>query len=156
VLEGFLTFWPYMAMIDALQHWIYEHHQEAADLDRCDEYWVELSSRFRPQLDWSGLDTERRAFWHQQSHVFQDPFYYIEYGMAQLGAVQIWGNALHDQAGAVALYRKALALGGTVTLPELYAAAGATFAFDAGTLQKAVALIEHTIAELEPQAAQAS
>jgi oligoendopeptidase F len=156
VLEGILTFWPYMAMIDALQHWIYEHHQEASTLDRCDEHWVELSSRFRPQLDWSGLDVERRAFWHQQSHVFQDPFYYIEYGMAQLGAVQIWGNALHDQAAAVASYRKALALGGTATLPELYAAAGATFAFDAGTLQKAVDLIEHTIAELEPQAAQAS
>jgi oligoendopeptidase F len=156
VLEGFITFWPYMAMIDALQHWIYEHHQEASDLARCDDYWVELSSRFRPQMDWSGLDVERRAFWHSQSHVFQDPFYYIEYGMAQLGAVQIWANALHDQAGAVASYRKALALGGTATLPELYAAAGARFAFDAGTLQRAVDLIEHTIAELEPQAARAS
>lgn len=156
VLEGILTFWPYMAMIDAFQHWIYEHHQEASNLDRCDDHWVELSSRFRPQMDWSGLDVERRTFWHQQSHVFQDPFYYIEYGMAQLGAVQIWANALHDQAGAVASYRKALALGGTATLPELYAAAGATFAFDAGTLQRAVDLIEHTIAELEPPAAQAS
>jgi oligoendopeptidase F len=155
VLEGILTFWPYMAMIDALQHWIYEHHQEASNLDRCDEHWVELSGRFRPQLDWSGLEVERRTFWHQQAHVFQDPFYYIEYGMAQLGAVQIWANALQDQAAAVASYRKALALGGTATLPELYAAAGATFAFDAGTLQKAVDLIEHTIAELESQAAQA-
>jgi oligoendopeptidase F len=156
VLEGILTFWPYMAMIDGLQHWIYEHHEEASDLERVDDYWVELSSRFRPQLDWTGLDVERRTFWHQQSHVFQDPFYYIEYGMAQLGAVQIWSNALHDQAGAVASYRKALALGGTATLPELYAAAGATFAFDASTLQRAVELIEHTIAELEPQAAQAT
>jgi oligoendopeptidase F len=63
---------------------------------------------------------------------------------------------LHDQAGAVASYRKALALGGTATLPELYAAAGATFAFDASTLQRAVELIERTIAELEPQAAQAT
>jgi oligoendopeptidase F len=156
VLEGILTLWPYMAMIDGLQHWIYERHQEASDLDRCDDYWVELSSRFRPQMDWSGLDVERRTFWHSQSHVFQDPFYYIEYGMAQLGAVQIWANALHDQADAVTSYRKALALGATATLPELYAAAGATFAFDVGSLRTAVDLIEHTIDELEPQAARAS
>jgi oligoendopeptidase F len=154
VLDGILTFWPYMAMIDGLQHWIYEHQEEASDLDRCDAYWVELSNRFRPQVDWSGLDVERRTFWHPQSHVFQDPFYYIEYGMAQLVAVQICANPLHDQAGAVASYRRALALGGTATLSELYATAGAVFAFDADTLQRAVDLIERTIAELEPQAEQ--
>ncbi len=153
-LEGIINFWPYMAMIDGLQHWIYEHQAEATDLERCDSSWVELSNRFGPHLDWSGLEVERRAFWHQQSHVFQDPFYYIEYGMAQLGAVQIWANALSDQAGAVAAYRRALALGGTVTLPQLYEAAGITFAFDTATLQRAVDLLEAKIAELEPLAAQ--
>ncbi len=151
-LQGIITFWPYMAMIDGLQHWIYEHPAEAADLARCDEHWLELSQRFQPHLDWSGLEAERRSFWHQQSHVFQDPFYYIEYGMAQLGAVQVWANALRDQQGAVAAYRRALALGGTATLPELYAAANAKFAFDADTLRMAVELVERTLEELEPLA----
>jgi oligoendopeptidase F len=73
----------------------------------------------------------------------------VEYGLAQLGAVQVWSNALRDQAGAVSAYRRALALGGTATLPELYATAGARFAFDAETLGQAVALIERTIGELE-------
>ena len=82
-------------------------------------------------------------------HIFQIPFYYIEYGLAQLGAVQVWGNALGDQAGAVARYRRALALGGTVTLPELYATAGAKFAFDVETLGQAVELVERTIQELD-------
>jgi oligoendopeptidase F len=151
-LESIITFWPYMAMIDALQHWMYEHADEAANLERCDDVWVELEDRFRPHLDWSGLERERRAAWHRQRHVFTDPFYYIEYGLAQLGAVQIWANALRDQRGAVAAYRQALALGGTVTLPELYAAAGARFAFDAATLGEAVALIERVSEELLPLA----
>ena len=72
--------------------------------------------------------------------------------MAQLGAVQLWANAIKDQAGAVAAYRHALSLGGTVSLPELYSAAGIRFAFDAETLQMAVDLIERTLDELEPLA----
>ncbi|HQA68745.1 MAG TPA: hypothetical protein PK801_10505, partial [Aggregatilineales bacterium] len=81
-------------------------------------------------------------------HIFRYPFYYIEYGLAQLGAVQVWANARRDQAGAVAAYRRALALGGTMPLPELYRTAGARFAFDAGTLGEAVSLIESTLEEL--------
>jgi oligoendopeptidase F len=153
-LASIIEFWPYMAMIDALQHWMYEHQDEAADLDACDSYWVELADRFQPHLDWSGLEQEKRTFWHRQLHVFQDPFYYIEYGMAQQGAVQIWANSLRDQAGAVAAYRKALTLGATATLPDLYTAAGARFAFDAETLGAAVELVERTIAELAPLAQQ--
>ena len=82
-------------------------------------------------------------------HFFEVPFYYVEYGLALLGACQIWRNALSDQAGAVAAYRRGLALGDTVTLPELYAAAGARFAFDAGTLREAVSLIETVTERLE-------
>jgi oligoendopeptidase F len=77
------------------------------------------------------------------------PFYYVEYGLAQLGAVQIFGNARTDQVGVVAAYRKALSLGGMVTLPELFAAARAKFAFDAPTLRKAVDLMEVVVNELE-------
>ena len=151
-LADVLTFWPYMAMIDSLQHWIYEHQDESADIERCDDYWVTLVDRYWPHLDWSGLEQEKRTRWHSQGHVFQVPFYYIEYGMAQLGAVQLWANAIKDQAGAVAAYRHALSLGGTVSLPELYSAAGIRFAFDAETLQMAVDLIERTLDELEPLA----
>lgn len=151
-LEAHITFWPYMAMIDALQHWMYTHPDEAADLDRCDAMWIALLARFQPDIDWRGLDRERVLRWHRQGHVFAEPFYYVEYGMAQLGAVQLLGNALRDQAGTVAAYRRALRLGGTASVPALYAAAGARFAFDAATLQEAVDLIERVCAELEPVA----
>jgi oligoendopeptidase F len=151
-LDGIITFWPYMATIDALQHWMYQHEEEAADLERCDDVWSALEDRFRPHLDWSGLEREKRTVWHRQGHVFSDPFYYIEYGMAQLGAVQLWANARHDQHGAVTAYRHALSLGATVTLPEMYAAAGVRFAFDAHTLGEAVALIERVSDELRPLA----
>ena len=89
------------------------------------------------------------AGWQRKLHIHQVPYYYIEYGLAQLGAVQVWRNALEDQAGSVAAYRRALSLGGTVPLPDLYQAAGARFAFDAGTLGEAVALMENTIERLE-------
>ncbi|MGH2517915.1 MAG: M3 family metallopeptidase, partial [Ktedonobacterales bacterium] len=153
-LRSILTFLPYMAMIDALQHWIYENQDAAADLARCDDYWATLEERFRPDFDWSGLDAEKRTYWHRQSHVFTDPLYYIEYGFAQVGAVQLFGNAQRDQAATVAAYRRALALGATVSLPELYAAAGIRFAFDAAILREGVELLERTLVELEPLAAQ--
>ncbi|MEO7003657.1 MAG: M3 family metallopeptidase, partial [Ktedonobacterales bacterium] len=151
-LSGIITFWPYMAMVDALQHWVYEHPDESADLACCDDQWADLVDRYWPDLDWSGVEREKRGYWRQQSHIFTDPFYYIEYGMAQLGAVQIWANMLRDPQQAVSAYRRSLALGGAATLPELYAAAGARFAFDADTLRQAVDLLEATITELEPLA----
>jgi oligoendopeptidase F len=151
-LAGVLSFWPYMAMIDGLQHWMYEHQDEAADIARCDDHWVTLADRFQPDWDWSGLEQEKRTVWHSQLHVFQAPFYYVEYGMAQLGAVQLWAHAIKDQAGTVAAYRHALTLGNKVSLPEMYSAAGIRFAFDAETLQTAVTLIESTLEELEPLA----
>ena len=153
-LRSIITFWPYMAMIDALQHWVYENPDASADIAQTDAYWATLSDRFWPHLDWSGLEEEKRAFWHRQGHVWTDPFYYIEYGMAQLGAVQVWANSLRDPAAAVEAYRTALTLGGGAPLPDLFATAGAKFAFDADTLRSAVTLLEDTIAQLEPIAAQ--
>jgi oligoendopeptidase F len=148
-LEGIILFWPYMAIIDAFQHWAYTHPAEAVIPARCDDTMQALWARFRPGLDWSGLDDVARSWWQRQLHIFEVPFYYVEYGLAQLGAVQVFGNALRDQAGAVAQYRRALALGGTAAIPELFKAAGAKFAFDADTLGAAVKLIEQTIAQLE-------
>lgn len=148
-LETDLRFWPYMAVVDAFQHWAYENPAAARQADRCDARWLELWQRFMNGVDWSDLENELVSGWQRKLHLIQSPFYYIEYGLAQLGAYQIWHNARSDQASAVAAYRRALVLGSTVSLPELYAAAGARFAFDAGTLCQAVELAEQTFAELE-------
>jgi oligoendopeptidase F len=150
-LEHILAFWPYMAVVDAFQHWVYTHHILASDPGRCDAVWLELWQRYLPGVDWSGLDEEAMTGWQRKQHIHRYPLYYIEYGLAQLGAVQVWQNAQDDPARALSLYRQALRLGGTATLPELYRAAGARFAFDAGTLGEAVSLVEATIAELEAE-----
>ena len=151
-LESSITFFPHMAMIDAMQHWIYEHPDQSTNLAACDEVWANLADRYLPYLDWTGLEDLKGIRWHLQLHVFQLPFYYIEYGLAQLGAIQVFANARRDQASAVEAYRRALALGGTVSLPQLFATAGARFAFDAGTLREAITLLEEVAAELEPLA----
>jgi oligoendopeptidase F len=148
-LESSLMFWPYMAIVDAFQHWVYENFDDGINPSKCDEKWAELEKRFRPYLDWTGYEEVMKTGWQRKGHIHQVPFYYVEYGLALLGAVQIWANAIKDQAGAVEQYRKALALGGTVTLPELFKAAGARLAFDAKTLKTAVDLMESTINELE-------
>lgn len=148
-LETALFFWPYMAVVDLFQQWVYENPLQATDPENCDAQWDRLWERFMPGVDWSGLDEARVTGWHRKIHIFTSPFYYIEYGMAQLGAVQLWANALRDQKQAVRDYRRALALGYTVTLPELYRAAGADFVFDTGHLNSAVALMLDTIETLE-------
>ena len=149
LLEGIITFLPYMAVVDAFQHWAYENPAEASAASNCEEKWGELWDRFRPGIDYSGLEDHKKTYWHRQGHIFESPFYYVEYGLAQLGAVQVWANARRDQKKAVADYRRALALGATVPLPDLFAAAGAKFAFDEETLQSAVDLLESVIQEME-------
>lgn len=148
-LETSVRFWPYMAVVDAFQLWAYDNPGAAADPANCDACWDELWQRFMPGVDWSGLETERKTGWHRKLHIFEAPLYYVEYGLALLGAVQVWRRALSDQTAAVAAYRRALALGNTVTLPELFGTAGAKFALDAETLGEAIALIEHTLEALE-------
>ncbi len=148
-LEGIITFLPYMAVVDAFQHWVYTHVNEALDASNCDQAWNDLWARFMPGVDWSGLEDICMTGWHRKLHIFGAPFYYIEYGIAQVGALQVWRNSLTDHAGTVAAYRQALALGGTKTLPELFQAAGAEFRFDTDILTGLVELIESTVAELE-------
>jgi oligoendopeptidase F len=148
-LENAILFWPYMAVVDAFQHWAYTHPIDAANTNNCDAYWQSLWKRFMPAIDWSGLEAECVTGWHRKLHIFRVPFYYVEYGLAQLGAAQVWRTSLSDQAATVHNYRRALSLGGTVSLPQLYQTAGAKFAFDAETLGQAVGLMEKTIAELD-------
>ena len=148
-LSKILTFLPYMAVVDGFQHWVYTHPEAALDAAACDKAWGDLWDRFMRGIDWTGFEAERVSGWHRKLHIFHVPFYYIEYGMAQVGALQVWRNALRDQAEAVATYRQALQLGGTRPLPELFSAAGAAFRFDEALLTELVDLIETTLAQLE-------
>lgn len=147
-LEGIITFLPYMAVVDAFQHWVYTHPNEAKTAANCDAQWAALWQRFMKGLDWSGFEEEMKSGWHRKLHIFQIPFYYIEYGMAQVGALQVWRNSMDDPQGALEAYRHALSLGGTKTLPQLFEAAGAQFRFDAPMLTELVTLIENRIEEL--------
>jgi oligoendopeptidase F len=148
-LEEAVTFWPYMAVVDAFQHWVYTHPEAAVHPENCDQEWAELWQRYMVGVDWNGLDEVMVTGWQRKPHIFEVPFYYVEYGLASLGAFQVWRNALQDQRAAVKAYRRALALGGTVTLPKLYETAGTRFAMDARALQEAVSLAEGMIEELE-------
>lgn len=148
-LEGMILFWPFMAVVDSFQQWVYENPRSGTNPVECDQKWGELWDRFIPGVDWAGLEQVKVTGWHRKLHIHQVPFYYVEYGLAQLGAVQIFANALKDQEKAVSDYRKALSLGGTVSLPELFKAAGAKFGFDPGLLRTAVDLMEGVVGELE-------
>ena len=111
LLEGIVLFFPHCASVDAFQQWIYVD-PAGRDADARDAKWLELRRRFEGNaVDWSGLDPERIARWYQQPHFFSSPFYYIEYGIAQLGALQVWRNSLRDPKEAVRKYREALSLG---------------------------------------------
>jgi oligoendopeptidase F len=146
LLERAVIFFTHCASVDAFQQWIYLD-PKGRDADARDRKWLELRRRFEGDaVDWSGLDAERVARWYQQPHFFAYPFYYIEYGIAQLGALQVWRNSLKDHSQAVRQYREALALGATKPLPELFAAAGARLVFDAeGTRE----LVEASVEEVE-------
>lgn len=148
-LEGIIWFWPYMAVVDSFQHWVYSNIEAAKNPANCDAKWSELWDRFMKGEDWSGLQEIKETGWHRKLHIHLIPFYYVEYGLAQMGAVQVWRNSLTDQAKAIRDYRHALGLGYTVSLPELFQAAGAKFAFDANTLGSLVELAETKIHELE-------
>jgi oligoendopeptidase F len=138
--DGFVLFLPYMAVVDAFQHWVYADAADTVTSDDLDAKWGELWDRFMPDVDYTGFETEKVTGWHRKMHIFSVPFYYIEYGLAQVGALQVWRNSLRDFGQAVSDYRKALALGNTRSLSALFEAAGATFAFDRPTLNELGAL----------------
>ena len=100
-------------------------------------------------VDWSELETEKETGWHRKLHIFRSPFYYIEYGLARIGSVQVWERAKEDQESAVRSYREALSLGGTASLPDLFRTAGATFSMDIPIVERAVDFIETQMEELE-------
>jgi oligoendopeptidase F len=149
-LEDVLLSLAHIASVDAFQTWIYTE-PDGADAGARDEAWLRIRRRFEGGVDWTGLDTERIARWYRQLHIFMYPFYYIEYGIAQLGALQIWRNSLHDPAAAVARYREALALGAVRSLPEMYRAAGARLTFDSAHIGELVRLVETQIEKIRSE-----
>lgn len=146
-LEGIIAVLPWIATIDAFQHWLYTHPGHSA-ADRT-AAWLALMDRFGAEVDWTGWEEARARAWHRQLHLFLHPFYYIEYGIAQLGALQVWANARREGAAALRAYRQALALGGSRRLPALFEAAGCRFDFSRQTLQPLIALVREELATLD-------
>jgi oligoendopeptidase F len=116
---------PWVATVDAFQHWLYANPGHTQMQRKT--AWLALDQRFGGDLDWSGLEEFRATAWHRQLHIFEVPFYYIEYGIAQLGALQVWQKSLENEKTALADYKRGLALGGTLGLRSLFEGAGLSF-----------------------------
>lgn len=145
-LEGIVKIFPWIATVDAFQHWIYSHPGHSRAERRA--AWEHLMDRFGGDVDWSGYEKARAYMWHRQLHIFLHPFYYVEYGIAQLGALQVWANSRKDKAQALASYKQALALGGSRPLPELFSAAGCKFEFTQATIKPLIHLVQTELARL--------
>jgi oligoendopeptidase F len=125
-LEDILKVLPWIAQIDAFQHWVYTNptHSE----EERSAQWLVLSKRFGTGLtDWTGFEDLQAHSWQRQLHLYEVPFYYIEYGIAQLGAIGVWKNSLQNEAKAIEQYKAGLSLGYTQSLPKIYDSAGVTF-----------------------------
>jgi oligoendopeptidase F len=145
-LEGVVGVFPWIATVDAFQHWIYTHLNHPREERRW--AWMDLMDRFGGDVDWGGYEAARANLWHRQLHIFLYPFYYIEYGIAQLGALQVWANSKRDKAKALDDYKKALVLGGSRPLPELFSAAGCKFEFSEKTIQPLTKLLREELKKL--------
>jgi len=144
-LERVITIFPWIAAIDKFQHWIYTHpghtHTER------EEQWMHIIEEFTsPLVDFTGLEKYRRVLWQRQLHLFEVPFYYIEYGIAQLGAIGLWQQYKKNPTAALENYLQALSLGGTRTLPQLFEAAGLSFDFSGPRISQ---LMQFVKAELD-------
>ena len=142
-LKKILEFFPFMAMIDAFQHWVYTEKGDVGSKARALK-WRELELRFQPKLDWSGVEDVRNLGW-QYPHVFSVPFYYVEYGIAQLGALSVWKQSLENHAKAVERYKSGLKLGGSKPLPELFAAVGARFGLSSEIIKPLAITVEENL-----------
>jgi oligoendopeptidase F len=151
-LAGIVTIFPWIVTVDAFQHWIYSHPGHTRAERR--QAWLDLMDRFGGEADWSGYEDARANLWHRQLHIFLYPFYYVEYGIAQLGALQVWANSRQDQAKALSQYQNSLALGGSRPLPDLFKAAGCKFDFSQETIKPLVRLVQGELEELKENPAQ--
>jgi oligoendopeptidase F len=143
-LEDIIFTLVWVATIDAFQHWIYTNPTHNASQRR--QKWLAIRKRFSGGVvDWNGLEEEHAYLWHRQLHIFEVPFYYIEYGIAQIGALQLWLNSKKDRVKALKQYRSALYFGGSKPLPELFATAGLKFDFSENTIAPLIEAIQHEL-----------
>jgi len=149
-LSNLLSLFGRVAQMDAFQHWVYENPGHSHD--ERNAKWVELSDRFLEPVDWSGYEDARAIGWQMVPHLFTHPLYYIEYGIAQLGALQLWRNEREDHEKAVDAYRRGLALGGSRPLPELFETAGARFAMDEDIFREVLPDVAQRLRALAPDA----
>jgi len=146
-LEGSLSTLAWIATIDAFQHWIYTNEGHTREERRA--AWLDIARRFGHDVSWEGLEEAEAHVWHRQGHLFGVPFYYIEYGIAQLGALGIWLHSLErGEEAALALYKSALKLGHTAPLPDLFAAAEIPFDFGPEVVGRLVRAVEGELAKL--------
>lgn len=139
----------WIATIDCFQHWLYENpnHTEAERT----EAWREIYLRFHEGINWDGFEDYRDAYWQRQLHLFDVPFYYIEYGIAQLGALAIYRNYKQNPNRALEQYTEALKLGNTRSVPEVYQAAGIQFDFSAEYIRDLAAFVLNEIKKVEQE-----
>jgi oligoendopeptidase F len=146
-LENVIEGLPWIVCIDRFQHWLYTHPEHTRE-ERA-AFWVENYKRFSGSLvDWSGLEPVREALWQKQLHLFEVPFYYIEYGMAQLGAIAMWKRYREAPEKAVAGYAAALEKGYRCSIPDVYAAAGIRFDFSEAYIRELVGFVREEYRKL--------
>jgi oligoendopeptidase F len=146
-LEGIIKILPWIATIDKFQHWIYTNPTHTVDERK--KYWVELSKEFGTgMVDWSGYENIQMYGWQKQLHLYEVPFYYIEYGMAQLGALAVWRNFIHNKPKAIEQYKAALSLGYTKTIGEIYKTAGIEFNFSASYINELMGFVKDELKKL--------
>ncbi len=145
-LEGVVFLLPWIATIDAFQHWIYANPNHTRE-ERT-EYWLSLRDRFGSKMDWKDNEDFRELSWQQQGHLFGVPFYYIEYGIAQLGALQLWQTHRESPEKALKDYENAMKLGNTKILPELFAAAELKLGFDEKHVDSLINEVKTAMAEV--------
>jgi oligoendopeptidase F len=146
-LERSLNMWSLVGAVDSFQHWVYQHPDESMDPAVLDGVWTDLQTRFFPWIDWSGLQAEQTLEWRMLEHIHVLPLYSLEYGIALLGAVQIWQSARQDLPSAFLHYREGLSLGGIMPLRTLYETAGASFSFASAALHEAALALERGLIE---------
>jgi len=145
-LEGVVFLLPWIATIDSFQHWIYANPGHSKE-ERA-EVWLSIRDKFGSDMDWTGHTDFKELSWQQQGHLFGVPFYYIEYGIAQLGSLQLWKTQMGDPQKALDDYANAMSLGNTRTLPELFAAADLELGFNEGHFMSLMGTVETALSEL--------
>ena len=143
-LEQIIETLPWVATIDQFQHWVYEHPQHSV-ADRT-QHWLRIYETFSDHVtDWSSLEAEKQYLWQKQLHLYEVPFYYIEYGFAQLGAIAVWKNYREDPTKGLEGYQNALKLGYTKTIPEVYEAANIKFDFSTDYIRSLIQFVKEEL-----------